>query len=343
MSEITLIKKRTGLVMLASLALLLLLGFGGFQLLGRQYVPVDPGDQTYTDIVIPEGSSAASVARLLRENDLIRSERAFLAYLRQKGYDSSLQVGHYKLSRSQSTQEIVADLIKGRVVNISFTIPEGYTAEQIGMLLGTRGICSMEQWQAAINKSYDYDFLEQTEASCGTRLEGFLFPDTYSITEDSTAEQVVIMMLNRFQEVWLNNFESLAREKGTSVYNTVILASMIEREAMVASERPVIAGVINNRLQQGMLLQIDATVLYCLGEDKEVVQYADLEVDSPYNTYKYPGLPPAPIACPGKASLEAALKPQEHSYYYYVARGDGSHEFTRTYSEHLAAKRKYID
>lgn len=343
MSEITLTKKRTGRVMLVSLGLLVLLGFMGFQLMVQQYAAVDPGDKTYVDIIIPEGSSAADISEILYQNNLIHNEKAFLAYLRHKGCDGSLQVGHYRLSRSQSTEEIVSDLMKGRVVNISFTIPEGYTVDQIGELLENREICSKEQWQAAISKPYDYDFLEQSAAAGGARLEGFLFPDTYSVTDDSTAEQVVAMMLNRFQEVWQANFASQARQEGKNVYDTVIIASMIEREAMVASERPVIAGVIYNRLKQGMLLQIDATVLYCLNEDKEVVQYADLEVDSPYNTYIYPGLPPGPIACPGKASLEAALNPQKHSYYYYVARGDGSHEFSRTYNEHLAAKRKYIN
>jgi UPF0755 protein len=118
---------------------------------------------------------------------------------------------------------------------------------------------------------------------------------------------------------------------------------LIEREAQVGSEREVISGVIHNRLARGMLLQIDATVLYCLPNHKEVVTYADLEIDNPYNTYKYLGLPPGPIANPGLASLEAALHPQEHNYLYYVARGDGSHHFSVTYEEHLRAKGRYID
>jgi UPF0755 protein len=150
-------------------------------------------------------------------------------------------------------------------------------------------------------------------------------------------------MLATFARVWEEKLAADAADAGLTVNEAVTLASLIEREAQVGSEREIISGVIHNRLEQGMLLQIDATVLYCLPDHKEKLTYADLEVDDPYNTYKNPGLPPGPIANPGLASLEAAIHPQKHNYLYYVAKGDGSHHFSVTYQEHLIAKGRYID
>lgn len=312
-----------------------------FQIFSQQYSPVDPDDTRFFDVVIPEKSSARQVAAILKKHDLINSEAAFLAYCRKKGIDDQLKAGHYRFSRSQSLGEIAENIAEGRVVKLSFTVPEGYTVEQIGQLMIDKGICTEKEWEEAISAGYDFDFLDQVPSGQENRLEGFLFPDTYVISEDASARQVINLMLANFAEVWNKNFAQQAKKQGYDVYEVIIKASMIEREAMVEEERKTIAGVIENRLEKGMPLQIDATVLYSLHEHKNTVTYEDLEVDSPYNTYKYAGLPPGPIACPGKASIEAALNPENHHYYYYVSKGDGSHYFSRTYAEHLQAMRKY--
>ncbi len=149
---------------------------------------------------------------------------------------------------------------------------------------------------------------------------------------------MIDMMLKQFAQVWDKEFADLARQKGMSAYQVVTVASMIEKEALFDSERPRIAGVIYNRLQEGMPLQVDATVLYSLGRHKDQVLLKDLEVESPYNTYRNTGLPPGPIASPGLTSLSAALQPEDHNYFYYVATSDGHHVFSRTYAEHLKAK-----
>jgi UPF0755 protein len=173
-------------------------------------------------------------------------------------------------------------------------------------------------------------------------MEGYLFPDTYHIGSRTTEEEIIKMMLKRFNDelVKLDYVEKITLP-GLSLHNAVTLASLVEREAREDSERPVIAGVIMNRLNRGMKLQIDATVLYALGGHKEKVYYKDLEVDSPYNTYLYYGLPPGPIAFPGEASLKAAIEPAITDYLYYVAKPDGSHAFARTLAEHNNNKAKY--
>jgi UPF0755 protein len=317
------------------------LSYAGFQLLSNQYLaPVDADDHQLIEIVIPENSSARQVASILKEKDLISSEKVFLTYSRRKGLDSQLKAGRYTLSRSQSMDQIVSQLATGQISQIKITIPEGYTVQQIGELLVEKKVCTAEEWQEAQLADYPYEFLEGTPNN-SKRLEGYLFPDTYAIDDNTTAQQFTGMMLDRFNSLWTKEYEDLCRSRGMTVNQVITIASLIEREARVSEERKTISGVIQNRLKIGMPLQIDATVLYSLGKHQELVSYRDLEVDSPYNTYKNPGLPPGPIASPGIASIDAALNPEKHNYYYYVSKGDGSHYFSKTLSEHNWAREKY--
>lgn len=339
MSEIKL--NKTTKLTAAVLALVFIMCLSLFQFnYTRQLLPVAPGDKTQIDVIVPDNSNARQIAVLLKQKNLIHSESVFLTFARRDHLDSQLKAGHYRFSRSQSVQEMARIIAAGRVATNTLTIPEGFTVAQIGELLVSRHICTSEQWTAALQKDYDYEFL--TQETGPHRLEGFLFPDTYSMPDDVSPEQVIDLMLKNFENIWKQNFAAQASRKNMDVHKTVVVASMIEREARLGSERKTIAGVIYNRLNQNMPLQIDATVVYALGRHKDMVTYRDLEVDSPYNTYKYAGLPPGPISCPGQASLEAALNPEKHSYYYYVAKGDGSHYFSKTYAEHLQAKQKYI-
>lgn len=323
---------------LAVLALLLLI-FGWQAIAKNSYLPVDPQDKSPVQVRIPDNSNAGQVARILKDNDLIRSERTFVKYCARENLDSRLKAGVYGFSRSQTLQEISIQIAEGKGMSNVFTIPEGFTLQQIGDLLVKKGLVSADEWQSALLDEYDYDFLPARGSK--TRLEGFLFPDTYSAAEKTSAHEIVDRMLANFNRHWDQECTKLARQRQMSVGEVVIVASLIEKEARVPSERTRIAGVIYNRLKIGMPLQIDATVLYSLGQHKEWVSNKDLQVDSPYNTYRHTGLPPGPIACPGLASIKAALNPETHGYYYYVAKGDGSHHFSKTFAEHEQARQKY--
>jgi len=327
------------------LSLLLLIGVTlmGYAFFSHQYTPVDPNDHRPIDVRIPADSTARDIAEILEKEGLIRSQKAFLSYCRKEGLDIQLKAGHYRFTRSQSLPEIAGAIARGAVVTRSITIPEGYTVEKIGELFEKEGLFTSQEWEQALQADYAFPFLEDVPAQVKNPLEGFLFPDTYLIPDDISAREMIQHMLATFARVWEEKLAADAADAGLTVNEAVTLASLIEREAQVGSEREIISGVIHNRLEQGMLLQIDATVLYCLPDHKEKLTYADLEVDDPYNTYKNPGLPPGPIANPGLASLEAAIHPQKHNYLYYVAKGDGSHHFSVTYQEHLIAKGRYID
>jgi UPF0755 protein len=326
-------------IVLLGIIFLVLLILGGQFMSRQQYQPVDASDKTTIEINIPEGTSAGQVAALLKSRDLIRSEKAFLKYCLQENLDAKLKAGSFSLSRSMSVKEISSELVKGQHLKNSITIPEGYTVKEIGQLFQEKRNISPENWQKALQDDYDYAFLPPKDRA--NRLEGYLYPDTYVFAEQADAHAIIAQMLDNFQSHWDKEFAGLIKGKNLDPHDVVIIASLIEREAQQADERKRIAGVIYNRLAINMPLQIDATVLYSLGKHKDTVEYADLKVDSPYNTYVYPGLPVGPISCPGSASLAAALQPEKNDYFYYVSRGDGSHQFSKTFAEHQAAINKY--
>lgn len=323
---------------LIAMSVLLLVWFGVREIT-MLTAPVAPGNNHIVEIEIPPSSSTARVAQILSENDLIRSQTMFRLSCRLFGYDNRLQAGYYQFKPSMNMMQIVEEIVKGQVVALSMTIPEGYTLQEIGNVLIQKGICSKTEWNQALLKDYDFAFLNGIPMR-ENRLEGFLFPDTYRFQKGVDANQVIMLMLRRFDEVWQRQFAAEAEAKGMTPYGVLTIAAMVEKEALFDAERPRISGVMYNRIGKGMLLQVDATVIYALGRHTERVTYADLKIDSPYNTYRYAGMPPGPIASPGAASIEAALHPEQHNFLYYVAMKDGHHTFTRTYNEHLQAKRK---
>lgn len=340
MRELQVIPPKTRRIpLLLALIALLLLIFSWQFISQKSYLPVDSQDKSQIQVRIPENSNASDVARILKDNDLIRHERTFVKYCVRENLDSRLKAGVYNLSRSQSLQEIGIQIAEGKGMSNAFTIPEGFTLQQIGELLIEKELVSAQDWQEALLDEYDYDFLPARGSK--VRLEGFLFPDTYSAAEKTSAHEIIDHMLANFNRHWDKECIELARQRQMSVGEVVIVASLIEKEAQFPSERARIAGVIYNRLKIGMPLQIDATVLYSLGQHKEWVSNKDLQVNSPYNTYRNTGLPPGAIACPGLASIKAALNPETHGYYYYVAKGDGSHYFSKTFAEHEKARQKY--
>lgn len=293
---------------------------------------------------IPRNASSAEIAAILAENGLIRSPLAFRVYARYAGADAALKAGEYEVRRGLSVPETIEALrTGGQDKTVDITIPEGYNTGQILDLLRARGLVGKKEFMAAAGSApwiYAPD-----DMPADRRLEGYLFPDTFAVPEDADAAAIIGMLLDRFaQEARALHLAEKAEKMGFSVHEMVTIASLIEREARIDGDRRLISGVIHNRLRMGMPLQVDATVVYALGETaRERVSYADLEVDSPYNTYRYPGLPPGPIANPGADSLRAALDPAPTDYVYYLAKPDGRHVFSRTLAEHNAAKQQYID
>lgn len=306
--------------------------------------PMDAPDQTrQVTVVIPPQTTSDGIGSILHRTGLIRQPKLFTYYSVFKGVDGRLKAGQYTISSGQSLPEMVQIMEKGPVEKIKFTIPEGYNTRQVAELLERQGLVDKERFYHEISAGkFPYEFIEKLPEG-QRRLEGYLFPDTYHIGSNTPERAIIDMMLKRF-DVQLKNMDYLnkVQKHGLTLHKAVTMASLIEREAKVDSERPLIAGVIYNRLRLGMPLQIDATVEYALGSHRSKIYYKDLEIDSPYNTYKIKGLPPGPIASPGEASLLAVVNPARTDYLYYVAKSDGSHAFARTLSEHNANKAKYL-
>ncbi len=327
---------------LTVLVLITVLGIVGYYQANKLMAPMSDNLVAPKTVYIPPQSSTTSIANLLSEEDLIRSPLLFKLYARYHNLDTKLQAGEYEFSASQPLPKIVEKITEGQVTTYSFTIPEGYMVDQTAELLAEKGLVDKNKFLYLINQGdFDYDFVRDLPQS-RFRLEGFLFPDTYQIPKGFGEKEIINLMLRRFKEVFVEKNKDQLAALDLDIKDVVTMASIIEREARIKEEQTVIASVFYNRLKKGMPLQSCATVQYALGEQKEVLLYEDLEIDSPFNTYKNSGLPPAPIAAPGKSALEAALNPAATDYLYFVAKPDGSHEFNTTLQAHNRDKRKYI-
>ncbi len=309
--------------------------------LGSLFSPAGQGAEK--SVVIPRGSGAASVSRLLEHNGLIKSAFAFRTYLRFKGQGEKFKPGRYTLPDNLTFDAVTERLNGGPKAEEQprrITIPEGYTVRQIALLLERKGVCTAQDFLYLTTDARGIGALRSEFPLPKETLEGYLFPDTYEFDRQTTAVQVVEALLMNFDARFNRPYGQEIAARGRSLGDIVTMASLIEREAKVSEDRPRIAGVIENRLQKGIKLEIDATVLYALGRHKNRVLFADLKVDSPYNTYRVKGLPPGAIANPGLACLLAAVRPEKNDFLYYVARPTGSHLFTRTPAEHETAKRQ---
>jgi len=339
-------KSRYLKVSLLIFALLLLLSSGAtavyFQYLNLLKPALGSGLPTNVMIIIKAGANSVKIAELLAEQGLIRSQAAFRYYVLANKLDNRLQAGEYNLNSGLSTPEIAARLAKGETTSYTFTIPEGFTFAQIVQRLADRKLINREKFMGlAAHGQFNYEFLQGLSEG-PKRLEGYLFPDTYQITPRTTEEQIIRMMLSRFAKEITPEFKAAAAQQGLTVAQAVILASIIEREAQKDDERPKVAAVFLNRLKKGWKLESCATVQYALGQPKARLLDEDLQVDSPYNTYKIVGLPPGPVASPGSPSLQAAVHPAEADYLFFVVNEDGQHIFSRTLQEHNRAKAAYL-
>ncbi|MDR7484318.1 MAG: endolytic transglycosylase MltG [Armatimonadota bacterium] len=333
--------RRAARLLAAAVAGAVGLGGLGLAVAWWQVRPISPQAVPPRTVIIPPGASARQIGDRLAGVGLVRSAKTAAVVARALRVADRLHYGEYALSPSQSTVEIVRTIARGETVQHRITIPEGFTVRQIAEVLAAAGIVDRDQFLAlalAGGRSLPHPVLAGLPTDS---LEGYLFPDTYLFTRGLPVEAVVRRFLDRLEAGVGPQTRAAAAARGLSLHQLLTVASMIEREARVPDEQPVIAGVIYNRLQRGMRLEVDATVLYALGAHRETVTLQDLRVDSPYNTYRHPGLPPGPIANPGASAIEAAARPAAVPYLYYVLRPDGRHHFTRTLREHQDAVRQY--
>lgn len=292
------------------------------------------------EFYVKKGASTSTIIEGLHREGLIKNKLFAKIYVRNLKMDKSLKTGFYKFNTSMTPVQIFDKLKKGApdIDAVNVTIPEGYTVKQIAEKLMQAGVIkSVESFLNEAQRGvFNYEFLKDIPQNRTSRLEGYLFPDTYEFKKGSDDHEVIVKFLDRFNEIYTSTIKD--NLKDTNVDEIITMASIVEKEAKVQEERPVIAGVFYNRLKINMPLESCATLEYALGVHKEVYSIKDTQVESPYNTYRNPGLPIGPISNPGKKSIEAALYPEKVDYLFFVANGDGTHKFAKTYSEHLRNK-----
>lgn len=293
-------------------------------------------------ITIEQGESARAVSLKLQNEKLIKSAFYFKLLAKVKGYEDKIKFGEYKLSSNSSSFFILKQMAEGRVYMHLIAIPEGFTIREIAKRLDKEGIVENEEFLFPANNNTEIEIYGYKPPT----LEGYLFPDSYFFSKNTDAQKVIDTFLNKFNEKVIPIYEEAKKQNNKlfSLNDIIKLASIVEAEAKLDKERPIIASVYYNRLKKNILLQCDATIQYILEERKTNINYSDLAIDSPYNTYLYPGLPPTPIGNPGVSSVMAVLYPAKTQYLYFVRNdkaGDGSHVFSRTYEEHLKAVERY--
>jgi UPF0755 protein len=317
-----------------ALLILIVVAVGGgawfYTSVGRPYKGYDAPEQF---VEIPPGTGTAGMARRLADAGVVRSAQTFRAAVWLRGSSRRLQAGEYRFDRAMSPAEVVDRIARGDVYVRALTFREGLTIREMASVFESAGYGPASDFiEAAKNAALIHEIDPEAKD-----LEGYLFPDTYTLPRRTTAAQLVERMVGRFQKVMTPELRSRAAERGFNVRQVVTLASLVEKETAKPEERPVVAGVYKNRLGIGMGLQCDPTVIYALmlaGRYDGNIRKGDLQIDSPYNTYRYSGLPPGPIAAPGQAALEAAVEPADVPYLYFVSRNDGSHVFSTTLDEH---------
>jgi len=296
--------------------------------------PVDK-NAGYLTFNIPSGASFNRISKELEENNLIPDHRVFSLWVKINGFGSEMKAGEYLLSPSMSPLEILQILRQGRVMTHAITIPEGFSVRQIADLFNNAGLAEKDFFLEAANSS---EILKKYNIAASS-LEGYLYPDTYRIAKGLPAVTIIEILVSRFMEVYSGIIER--NSTGMTMEEVVTLASIIEKETGNPFERPIISSVFHNRLKKGMRLESDPTVIYGVHDFDGKITKKHLKAMTPYNTYMISGLPPGPIANPGKAAIEAALKPTESNYLFFVSKNDGTHVFSETYRDHVNAVNKY--
>lgn len=316
--------------------LVLLVGIGGGLTwwLWQGFQPVQPGNATTQEIVIPKGSSVKAISQQLQQAGLIRSPLHFQLVVRQKGLANKIQAGSFTLSSSSSTSEIAQQLTEG-TNDVWITIKEGWRVGEIGEYLATQ--------------LPNFDTTSQDFKTECLAYEGFLFPETYLVPKEYDAAATCQLLRRQYGEVVTMDMREDIHQAGFTEEDIITLASIIEREAKLPADMKVVAGILRNRLELGMPLQVDATLQYIKGYDATQQTWwppalaADKQLDSPYNTYQNAGLPPGPIANPGKNAIMAAIYPTDSDYLYYISNSEGTQmHYSRTYEEHQQNIERYL-
>ena len=291
-------------------------------------------------VEIPQGAGSLAIGDRLADAGVIRDRSTYRAALWMTGKGRHLKAGEYRFDRPMTPFEVIDKIARGDVYVIHVTFPEGLTIAEMAQIFESHGLGPAASFIQATKDPSPIHALDPA----ATDLEGYLFPETYALPRHTDAARLVHLMVGGFERVFTPALRTAAAARQLTVRQAVTLASIVEKETARPDERPVVAAVYSNRLRVGMPMQCDPTVIYALqraGKYNGNLRRDDLAFDSPYNTYRYPGLPPGPIASPGRGSLEAAVHPADADYVYFVSRNDGSHVFARTLDEHNQNVQKY--
>jgi UPF0755 protein len=352
--EAKVVRKIVSIISILVLLLIVIIGGGGYLYIQSALKPVDPDSKKQKTVEIPIGSSVTGIGEKLEAKGIIKNAKVFKYYVKLKN-EGGFMAGEYQLSPSMDVAEIVSRLKTGKVLaeaSFKITVPEGKQLTEIAAIMAK---ATNQKEDDILTKLNDKEFIKMlmekypdilTNEILDTKikypLEGYLFPATYPFYKPNpSVEEMVTAMLDKTRSI-VSSYSDQSEEKKLSVHKLLTMASLIEEEATEKADRKKISSVFYNRIEKGMKLQTDPTVLYAQGKHKERVVYKDLEVNSPYNTYKHTGLPPGPIASSGKMSIEAALEPEKTDFYYFLAAEDGSIYYSKTLEEHNQLKAKYI-
>ncbi len=352
--EKRIVRKIVMYVGIAIIAIALIGSISSYFYISNALKPVDPDNKKAVKIELPIGSNIDTISQTLEDKGVIRNAKIFKYYTKFKNA-SGFQAGTYQIPPSMSIDDIIKSLKTGKVyrkADLQITIPEGLTLDQMGNIIAKNTDYTSKEFMKLVTNE---KFIKEMKAKYPEtvtkdingkdiryKLEGYLYPSTYDFfTKKPTLEEIVEKMIAQTDAI-VRSYEPQLKELGMTPHEFLTFASLLEREATAQTDRETIASVFNNRIEQGMPLQTDPTVLYALGEHKDRVLYKDLEVKNPYNTYLNKGLPPGPIANAGRASLDATVDPAKTKYLYFVADKDGNNHFAETYSEHQNNVAKYI-
>ncbi len=353
-SEVKIVRKIVAIIAITFLLLFGIIGLIGYNYVKSALKPVNPDATKTIAVEVPIGSSLSSISALLEKKGIIKDAKVFKYYAKFKN-ESQFQAGNYDLTQAMTLDELIESLKTGKVYRepiFTMTIPEGLTLDQIGKIVEKKTPYTQKEFmdlvtsEAFVQKMMaNYpELITDAVLADNIRydLEGYLFPATYSYFEEKPSlESIVEEMIAAMNNV-VKNYSEVLVEKQMSVHQLLTFASLLEEEATAQTDRETIASVFYNRIEKGMPLQTDPTVLYALGSHKDRVLYEDTEVENAYNTYKNKGLPPGPIAGAGKTSIEATLNPSKTDYFYFLADKEGVNHFSKTYDEHLQKKAQYI-
>ena len=315
-------------------------GLVGYRAYTMAREPFRGYDEAEVFFTVERGATGIRIGEALEERGIVRDRRLFVLALRFRAGGRTVQAGEYRFAEPLSTFDVLEKLVSGDTFTFAVTIPEGLTLVETADLLAERGLSE----KSAIRTAFEEPGIVADLDPDAPNLEGYLYPTTYRFARSASPDELSRTLVGQFRRIFGEERREAARKLGLTPRQVVTLASVVEKETGLPAERPLIASVFWNRLRIGMPLQSDPTIIYALelaGRFDGNLRRTDLEIDSPFNTYRFPGLPPGPIASPGEASIRAVLESADTTYLYFVSRNDGSHHFSSSYSEHVNAVRKY--